>query len=141
MNAADLVARFGSPLYVYRADRIDAAHRDLVRWLPAPSTLYFSLKANPHPAIVARLIAAGCGCEVSSRGELATALAAGAPPARCLFTGPGKTTADIRAALAAGVTRFSVESLADFRRVAAVAERSAVRASCLVRVKDRKSVV
>lgn len=129
-----LVDRFGSPLYVYQLDRLDAAHADLRRWLPSPSTLYFSLKANPHPAVAARLIAAGCRAEVSSRGELAIALAAGADPASCLFTGPGKTELDITEGLRSGVTRFSVESLADFQRTARVAAEHRIRVECLVRV-------
>jgi len=114
---ADLVRRFGTPLYVYRLDRVRAAAADLRAALPDPSRLYYSVKANPHPAIIAELSSQGLYAEVSSVGELAAAVSAGQPASRCLYSGPGKTRTEIALALKAGVRTFSVESVVDRMRL------------------------
>lgn len=130
----DLAARFGTPCYVYDLDAVTAAHRDLRAMLPDPSTLYYSLKANPHPAVVRTLGTLGCRAEVSSDGEVDAALAAGIRPDAILLTGPGKSAAVLDHALSKGVTRFSVDSPADLRRVGDHAERHGRRAECLLRI-------
>lgn len=134
------IAQFGSPLYVYEMSDIDASFDDLRRQLPSPSTLYYSLKANPHPAIAERLRRLGCRAEVSSPGELNAALAGGFDGEQCLYTGPGKIKAEIVTAIRAGVRRFSVESTGDFARVADVAAGHAVTAECLLRVNPPQAV-
>ncbi|MEZ5840843.1 MAG: hypothetical protein R3D02_10605 [Hyphomicrobiales bacterium] len=96
---------------------------DLAAALPAPARIYYSLKANPHPAIAGEVVRRGGGAEVSSTGELASALAGGATPADCLYSGPGKTVAEIENAISAGVTFFSVESAGELAKLAAVARR------------------
>ncbi|WP_019067357.1 hypothetical protein [Streptomyces hokutonensis] len=133
-DITDLVDAYGSPLYVYELREVEAAANSLRRALPRPSTLYYSLKANPHPLIARALRLAGCQAEISSQGELTAALVAGFTGAECLYTGPGKTPAEIENALRAGVTRFSVESEGDYRRVAAGAMKAGVTAECLLRI-------
>ncbi|MET8145405.1 AMP-binding protein [Sphaerisporangium sp. NPDC005288] len=133
----ELVRRFGSPLYVYDLDRVTAAHRDLAEFMPEGTTIYYALKANPHPDVAGALrTAAGGGCraEISSTGELAAALAAGFTGADCLYTGPGKTAGELAEALAAGVRLFSVESLTDLQHVGAAATAQGTVAKCLLRV-------
>ncbi|MEU6238036.1 type III PLP-dependent enzyme [Kitasatospora sp. NPDC047058] len=132
--AAELVRRYGSPLYVYDLDRVTRAAADLRAALPDGSRLYYSLKANPHPELVRTLRLAGCSPEICSTGELAAALAAGFAGADCLYGGPGKTAEELREALAAGVRTFSVESPADLHRVGAEARASGVTARCLLRI-------
>ncbi|MFI0898182.1 alanine racemase [Streptomyces sp. NPDC020983] len=129
-----LAARFGTPLYVYRLDRVAAALRDLRAALPQPSRLYYSLKANPHARIAGVLRQGGCHAEVSSQGELAVAREAGFSGAECFYTGPAKSPAEITAALGQGVFRFSVESEADLERVRAAAAQRGARVECLLRV-------
>ncbi|MEO3973591.1 type III PLP-dependent enzyme [Streptomyces sp. CAU 1734] len=129
-----LVERYGSPLYLYELDDVDRAAAQLHRSLPAPSALYYSLKANPHPVLAEALRTAGCRAEVSSPGELTAALAAGFAPGDCLYTGPGKASWEIAVALAQGVHRFSVESSADYRKVARAAAAQDTTAHCLIRV-------
>jgi diaminopimelate decarboxylase len=129
-----LLERYGSPLYVYQLDRVDAALSDLRAALPAPSTVYYSVKANPHPELIRALHAAGCRVEVSSAGEVTTTVAAGVPAAECLYTGPAKTEAEIELALRHGVRSFSVESTVDLGRVSRAAVAAGVTARCLVRV-------
>lgn len=129
-----LLERYGSPLYVYQLDRVDAALADLRAALPSPSTVYYSVKANPHPELIRALHGAGCRVEVSSSGEVTTTVAAGVPAADCLYTGPAKTEAEIELALRHGVRSFSVESTVDLGRVSRAAVAAGVTARCLVRV-------
>jgi diaminopimelate decarboxylase len=99
-----------TPAYVYDLDEVRRCVARLRGWLPEPSRIYYSLKANPHPTVVAVLRAAGCHAEVCSPGELATALDAGFPAEHILYTGPGKREQDVTAAIKAGVQLFSVDS-------------------------------
>jgi diaminopimelate decarboxylase len=136
---AALADRYGTPLYVYELDRVREAHRRLRAALPGDH-LYYSLKANPHPRLVAELAGLGCAGEISSPGELRAALAAGMDPSRCLYTGPGKTESEITAALRAGVRTFSVESLVDLDRVEAAARDHDRPVDVLVRVNPDENV-
>jgi diaminopimelate decarboxylase len=129
-----LLAQFGSPLYVYDLDRVTTAAHDLLASVPEGTEVLYSLKANPHPELVATLRAAGCGAEVSSTGELASALAAGFAGQDLLYGGPAKTIAELRAAITVGVHTFSVESSVDLRRVGAVAADLGTTARCLLRI-------
>lgn len=133
-SVRQLADRYGTPVYLYELDKVDAAASGLWRALPEPAVLYYSLKANPHPLLSRTLRAASCHAEISSSGELTAAREAGFDGEHCLYTGPGKTGQEIAAALAAGVRRFSVESVADYHRVAAVAAAAGVTTDCLVRV-------
>jgi diaminopimelate decarboxylase len=134
LTAAELAARYGTPLYVYRLDRVRRAATELRAALPDGTRLYYSLKANSHPRLVAELRAQGLAAEVSSVGELSTALDAGHPAADCLYTGPGKTREEVVRAIALGVRLFSVESAADRDRVAAAAVAAGVEVHLLVRL-------
>jgi diaminopimelate decarboxylase len=134
MNLHELAERFGTPAYVYELADVRAAHRDLRAALPPASTLYYSLKANPHPRLVGALAELGCRAEVCSQGEVTAALAAGVQPTGLLLTGPGKTAETIEHAVVRGVRRFSVDSPTDLARVGRVAARHGVHAECLLRV-------
>jgi diaminopimelate decarboxylase len=123
-----------APAYVYDLDEVRRAHGLLRSALPAPSTLFYSVKANPHPAVIGALAASGCRAEVSSSGELAAALAAGVPAADVLYTGPGKRDAEVLDAARLGVRWFSVDSPAGVGQVARAADGSGVDTRCLVRV-------
>ena len=133
---AGLAARFGTPLYVYDLAEADAARAELLDCLPAPSTLYYAVKANPHPDQV-RALRAGdgrCRAEISSTGELAAALAGGFTGADCLYTGPGKTEGELREAVRSGVRLFSTDSVTDVQRVGRIAAGFGVVADCLLRI-------
>jgi diaminopimelate decarboxylase len=133
-----LVARYGTPIYVYELDRVVAAYRDLRNSLPPGVIIYYSLKANPHPDIARALREAerwpSCRAEVSSVGELHAALEAGFPADECLYTGPGKTERELIAAVAEGVRMFSVESMTDLTRAGSVALRAGTVVDCLLRI-------
>jgi diaminopimelate decarboxylase len=133
-NPQRLLATYGSPLYVYDLAEVDRAVGQLRAALPSGAVLYYSIKANPHPEVVARLRRGGCRAEVSSAGEVSVALGAGFTGTDLLYSGPAKTVAEIDHALRTDVGTFSVESVADLRRVAGAAARLGVTAQCLVRV-------
>ena len=134
MNAAEVAERYGTPAYVYDLEEVRRAHADLRRGLPDETVLYYSLKANPQPVVVAELLGLGCRAEVSSPGEIRAALAAGADPADLLLTGPGKTEELVALALDHGLTRFSVDSPRDLAQVEALAADRDLAVDCLLRV-------
>ncbi|MEV0070579.1 type III PLP-dependent enzyme [Amycolatopsis sp. NPDC050768] len=126
--------RFGTPTYVYDLDVVAQSRDQLFGLLPEGFQVFYALKANPHPEIARELHNGGCRAEISSTGELANALEAGFDPSEILYTGPGKTGAELEQAIATGVRLFSVESLTDLQHVGAAAEKHGVIASCLLRV-------
>ena len=127
---------FETPAYVYELDEVRASYRALRAALPEPSSLHYSLKANPHPEILRTLVASGAHAEVCSPGELAAALDAGWAPEKVLYSGPGKRVADLEAAITAGVRDFSVDSPHALDQLDEAAGRLGVTAGCLLRVND-----
>ncbi|MFI2636586.1 type III PLP-dependent enzyme [Streptomyces collinus] len=123
-----------TPAYVYDLAAVRSAHARLRSWLPEPSELYYSLKANPHPAVVSALHRLGCRAEVSSPGELDAALEAEVPEHDILYTGPGKRDEDLDGALKAGVRHFAVDSEYGIRQLDRAAARHDVRVGYLLRV-------
>lgn len=130
----EAVDRYGTPLYLFDLDEVRARVRELRQVLPPGSRLLYSLKANPLPPLAAMLADQGCDAEVSSAGELTTALAAGFPPERTMLTGPGKTAAEIEQALVADVRLLSCESGNELRRIERVAGRLGCQAEVLLRI-------
>lgn len=130
----DLAARYGTPAYVYDLGAARRAARALTEDLPPGARLLYSLKANPHPLLVEALLAEGLDAEVSSPGEVGAAVAAGCPPQRLLYTGPGKTARELDAALRAGVRHFSVESPTDRLRLSEAAAAQGTDCDYLVRL-------
>ena len=92
------------------------------------------MKANSNLAILDVFARLGSGFDIVSGGELARAIAAGADPDKIVFSGVGKTEAEIRTALDAGILCFNVESAAELRRVARVARDLKRRAPVSLRV-------
>ncbi|MER7581458.1 type III PLP-dependent enzyme [Kitasatospora sp. NPDC097691] len=122
------------PAYVYDLAAL-REHAAAVRAaLPERVELYYAAKANPEAPLLTALRDAVDGYEVSSGGELAHVRAA-VPDAPLAFGGPGKTPAEIAAAVAAGVHRWHVESEQELHRLAAVlAERPGAVVDVLLRV-------
>jgi diaminopimelate decarboxylase len=131
---AELVERYGSPLYVYDLEGVTTAWHALGAALPAGARRFYSLKANPHPAVSAHLRALGARAEVSSLGELRTATEAGFRASDTLMTGPAKTGAVIREALESGCRLFSVESADELARLSAAAKAFDAAVTALLRV-------
>jgi diaminopimelate decarboxylase len=111
IDADELVARFGSPLYVYDADVLRRRAAALQAALPETVEVAFATKANSSPLVLRALRSAGLGADVASGGELRAVIRAGFEPAHIVFTGPGKTDAELEAALQSRVGALTIESL------------------------------
>jgi diaminopimelate decarboxylase len=138
VSRAALAERFGTPLYLYDLDRVSASKRDLFEAVPDGFLVYYAVKANPHPDVLREMCGGdhSCRAEVSSTGELHAALDAGFSRSECLYTGPGKTTAEVVEAVECGVRLFSAESLSDLCRIGAVATSRHVVVDCLIRINN-----
>ena len=131
----DLARRHGTPLYVYsRAAMLDALEPYRHALNGRDHLICYAVKANSTLAVLQTFARAGCGFDIVSGGELARVLAAGADPAKVVFSGVGKTRAEMRAALAAGVLCFNVESLAELEVLSEVARSSGTAARVSLRV-------
>ena len=94
----------------------------------------YAVKANSSLAVLQTFAQAGCGFDIVSSGELERVLAAGAEPSKVVFSGVGKTRAEMRHALAAGVLCFNVESEAELDALSSVAVQSGHTARISLRV-------
>jgi diaminopimelate decarboxylase len=100
---------FGTPTYVYSRAAIEERFRAIAAPLAGRDHLVcYAMKANSNLAVLATLARLGAGFDIVSGGELARVIAAGGDPARTVFSGVGKTDAEMRAALDAGILCFNV---------------------------------
>lgn len=130
-----IAERFGTPCFVYSRAALEAAYRAFDTALAGRDHLVcYAMKANSNLAVLGVLARLGSGFDIVSGGELARALAAGADPHRIVFSGVGKSEAEIRTALAAGILCFNVESASELARVARVAADLKLRAPVSLRV-------
>jgi diaminopimelate decarboxylase len=130
-----LADRFGTPLYVYSRGAMLDALASYQRALAGREHLVcYALKANSNLAVLQTLARAGCGFDIVSGGELRRVLAAGGDAAKTVFSGVGKTRAEMRAALDAGVLCFNVESEAELEVLSQVAVAAGRTARVSLRV-------
>lgn len=137
---SQIVAEFGSPLYIYDLETVRRQWRNLRATLPSRFAIYFSVKANPNQRLLRTFIALGCGLEIASSGELVQALAAGCPSEKILFAGPGKTAAELDLALSEGIGEIHVESRTEALRIAQLAMQRHMRAKISLRVNPAAAV-
>ncbi|HEY5636057.1 MAG TPA: diaminopimelate decarboxylase [Burkholderiales bacterium] len=131
----EIARRHGTPCYVYSRAAIEAAYRSYADALEGcASMVCYSVKSNSNLAVLALLARLGAGFDIVSGGELARVLAAGGDARRTVFSGVGKSEAEIAQALEAGVLSLNLESEAEFERVEAVAGRLGLRAPVAFRV-------
>ena len=117
-----IAARFGTPCYVYSRRLIEEAFRAFDEGLAGtPHAICYAVKANSNLAVLDVLRRLGAGFDIVSGGELARVLAAGGAPGRVIFSGVGKSEAEMRAALAADIGCFNVESDPEIERLDALA--------------------
>jgi len=128
----------GTPVYVYSSATLERHYtvlRDaLVDAGLGDPLIAFAVKANSNVAVLATLAKLGAGADVVSEGEVRRALAAGVPPQRIVFSGVGKTEAEVEFALQTGVAEINVESEPELHLVNRVAQRLGVRAAVAIRV-------
>jgi len=118
----EVARRFGTPSYVYSRAMIESAFREFDEGLAGVDHLVcYAVKANSNLAVLETLALLGAGFDIVSGGEMARVLAAGGRAERILFSGVGKTEAEMRAALVAGIRCFNVESEPELERIDRVA--------------------
>ncbi len=131
----DIARRFGTPCYVYSKAAIRAAYGEYAKALQGRDAMVcYSVKANSNLAVLALLAELGAGFDIVSGGELARVVAAGGEPRRTLFSGVGKSAAEIESALQQGVGCINVESESELTRVDGIARRLGRRAPVALRV-------
>lgn len=132
---ADIAGRFGTPAYVYSQSTIerhigtiDGAFRDI------DHLTCYSVKANSNGTILRLLAERGLGADIVSGGELFRALRTGIPPERIVYSGVGKTPAEIRYAIDTGILMFNVESESELDAIARIAQEAGQPARISFRV-------
>jgi diaminopimelate decarboxylase len=130
-----IAAAVGTPFYLYSAAAFASRYRRFVEVFRAERPLIcYAVKANSNLAVLRLFAALGAGADVVSEGELRRALVAGVPPQRIVFSGIGKTRAELKAALAAGIHQINVESIPELRRLSEIAAAQGRTAPVAIRV-------
>ena len=131
----DIARRFGTPCFVYSAAAIEAAYAEFAAALKGrDARVCYSVKANSNLAVLALLARLGAGFDIVSGGELARVIAAGGEARKTLFSGVGKSEAELRFALEQGIGCINIESESELTKVDAVAQRLGKRAPIALRV-------
>lgn len=132
---AEIAAEVGTPFYCYSTATFERHFRLFDEALEGTDHLVcYAMKAASNQAILKTLAALGAGMDVVSGGEYARAKAAGVPGDRIVFSGVGKTHAEIRMALTGGIRQFNVESEPEMAVINEVALELGVTAPITVRV-------
>ncbi|MDP9930370.1 diaminopimelate decarboxylase [Variovorax paradoxus] len=132
----DALAReHGTPLFVYSKQwMLDALAAYQRGFEGRDALICYAMKANSSLGVLRVFAEAGCGFDIVSGGELARVLAVGADPAKIIFSGVGKTRAEMRQALVAGIACFNVESEAELDVLNEVALAEGRRAPISIRI-------
>lgn len=132
---AEVAAAVGTPCYVYSGQAVDAAYSRYAAALTGPDDrVCYAVKANGALAILARLAGLGAGFDVVSVGELERVLAAGGRAESVVFSGVGKSAAELATAIERGIGCINVESEPELRRLEAIARARGAVAPVAVRV-------
>lgn len=132
---ARIAEAVGTPCYVYSAGALRHNYAELASALSQlPATICFALKANSNQAVIRIFAQMGAGADVVSEGELRRALAAGVAPEKIVFSGVGKTRAEMVFALRTGIYQINVESEAELETLNAVAGELGLTATVSIRV-------
>jgi len=131
----DLAREHGTPLFVYsKAAMLSALAAYQRGFAGRQAQICYAMKANSSLAVLQVFANAGCGFDIVSGGELARVLAAGGDPAKVIFSGVGKTRAEMKQALQAGIGCFNVESEAELDVLSEVAAGMGLQAPVSLRV-------
>jgi diaminopimelate decarboxylase len=135
VSIESIVERIDTPVYIYSARAIRDGYRALDEaYASYPHRIHYALKANSTLAIVRLLKSIGSGVDANSGGEIEVALRAGCPPSDIVFTGVGKTRAEIERAISIEVGAINAESPGELDRIAAIAAAQGRKARVALRV-------
>ena len=131
----DLAEQHGTPLFVYSTAAMREALAAYQRGFAGRKLhICYAMKANSSLALLQFFARQGCGFDIVSGGELERVIAAGGDPAKVIFSGVGKTRAEMRQALRAGILCFNVESEAELEVLSEVAVAESTTAPVSIRV-------
>jgi diaminopimelate decarboxylase len=132
---ARIAAAVGTPFYCYSSAAIERRYRRFAAaFADRRASICYALKANSNLAVIRLLARLGAGADVVSEGELRRALAAGVPADRIVFSGVGKTAAEMRFALETGIRQINVESEPELTLLSEVASGMGRTAEIAIRV-------
>ena len=132
---SQIATAVGTPFYLYSAAAFTAQYRRFTGAFSEDQPLIcYAVKANSNLAVLRLFASLGAGADVVSEGELRRALAAGVPPQRILFSGVGKTRAELAAALDADIHQINVESVPELKQLSELAAARGIAARVAIRV-------
>ncbi len=135
VNLFELAAAVGTPFYCYSTATLERHYRVFSEAFAGERVMVcYAMKANSNQSVLRTLAKLGAGADVVSGGELKRALAAGIPPGKILFSGVGKTEAELGAALAADILCINVESEPELELLSRLASETGRTARISVRV-------
>ena len=139
VRLTEIAGAVGTPVYVYSTATLErhftVFHDALQTAMPGRRLLVaYAVKANSNVAVIRTLARLGAGADTVSEGEIRRALAAGVPPERIVFSGVGKTDAELAFAIDQGVCEINVEAEAELERLATIAEAKGARPAIAIRV-------
>ena len=135
VNLAGLAQTVGTPFYCYSTATLERHYRVFAgAFADVPSLICYAVKANSNQAVIATLAKLGAGADVVSGGELKRALAAGVPPDKIMFSGIGKTAAELAFALDKNILCVNVESEPELDLLSAIAAGKGRTVNISVRV-------
>lgn len=135
VDLCDIARTYGTPTYVYSRAHLERQYKSYADALEGvPSLVCFAVKANSNLAVLDVLARMGAGFDIVSGGELERVLAAGGHAEKIVFSGVGKTRAEMRRALEVGIHCFNLESVNELERLQEVAAELGLRAPVSVRV-------
>lgn len=132
---AEIAGTYGTPAYIYSKRGIVARFQAYEQALAGiPHRVCFAVKSNSNLAVLRTLAQQGAGFDIVSGGELFRVLAAGGDPSSIVFSGVGKTDAEIRYAVESGIHSFNCESETEIRHISGIAAASGRKVSLAIRV-------
>lgn len=135
IGVAEIAEQHGTPCFIYSRATLERHYRAYEKALTGlPNMICYAVKANSNLAVLNVLARLGAGFDIVSGGELSRVLKAGGDPAKVIFSGLGKTVAEMQQALQAGIHCFNVESEAELTRLNEVALQLGLPASISIRV-------
>src|SRR6201985_2832237 len=135
VNLIDLAQTVGTPFYCYSTATLERHYRVFTEaFAGEKAVVCYAMKANSNQSVLRTLAKLGAGADVVAGGELKRALAAGIPPGKILFSGVGKTEAELRAALAADILCINIESEPELELLSRLAVETGRIARVSVRV-------
>ncbi|HWA19244.1 MAG TPA: diaminopimelate decarboxylase [Devosia sp.] len=135
VDIAALADKVGTPFYVYSAATLRRHVRVMTEaFTGIPTLVAYAMKANSNQAVLKVVAGAGAGADVVSGGELERAIAAGIPPGKIVFSGVGKTVAEMRRGIELGIKCFNLESEPELERLSEIAAAMGKVAPVSVRI-------